>query len=328
MIYLYIACINFPRTQLRSQKNQLYKNKIKKRPIVIDESLKRGVTNKSSKVSHAATTSCYEGGWQARNTRANHPDSLWFPSHVVKMVPECTGSRNPVRGRGKSEREEKKKKKGETGERRVGEPPHNSCSTRAGPDAHARYSHGFLALWRPRTAIGPVLPSPPSFSPSLFFFPLGYTLLFPNTRFLRVCGPRGTACVGTHMSRIPTVPSPPSPCGRAPAKRRRMRPVTRAPLHPLQPLLVDVGRGGRGAKDGHVHSRARASSPFAALFRNGEGARVSKQPPCSARALKDCKCFFFFFFFLRLSDTCARWYVHVGSYTRDGMSVRCDGIRS
>lgn len=148
----------------------------------------------------------------------------------------------------------------------MGKPPHNSCSTRAGPDAHARYSHGFLALWRPRTAIGPALPSPPSLSPSLFFFPLGYALLFPNTRFLRVCG----VCRHAH------VPNSHSPIAavtlwESPAKRRRMRPVTRAPLHPcpLQPLLAEVER--KGAKDGHVHSRARASSPFAALFRKGGG---------------------------------------------------------
>lgn len=168
----------------------------------------------------------------------------------------------------KRKKRERKKGKKKTGERRVGKPPHNSCSTRAGPDAHARYSHGFLALWRPRTAIGPALPSPPSLSPSLFFFPLGYALLFPNTRFLRVCG----VCRHAH------VPNSHSPIAavtlwESPAKRRRMRPVTRAPLHPcpLQPLLAEVE--GKGAKDGHVHSRARASSPFAALFRKGGGSR-------------------------------------------------------
>lgn len=234
----------------------------------------------------------------------------------MHQVTESRGTRK----RKKRERKERKKK-----EREGGKPPHNSCSTRAGPDAHARYSHGFLALWRPRTAIGPVLP--------LLLSPLSLFLFFPSavlfsfqTRdffFFLVCM-RTTACVGTHMSRIPTVPSPPSPCGRAPAKRPRMRPVTRTPL-PCNPSSTRRRRkGSEGRPRALTCTRFQ---PFCRAFskQNREGARVSKQPPCSARLLKTKVSAFTFF--LRLPNTCARWYVRTLDNTHDdGMSVRCDGI--
>lgn len=128
-------------------------------------------------------------------------------------------------------------------------------------DAHARYSHGFLALWRPTCRGQHRSGLPPS-----FFFP-SVTLLFPNTtRFPPRVRTTSTACVGTHMSRIPTVPRHRRHLvgeSREKTKDAHPPPPTEPNATPYTALLHRERR----TKAGHVHSRARA--PFCRAFSRG-----------------------------------------------------------
>lgn len=177
-------------------------------------------------------------------------------------------------------KEQPEEEERDLGRKREKESPYNSCNPRAGPDAHARYSHGFAALWRPwtaqvRSSSHPCLIFPP-FAPPTVLLPPTFGLSFQTPQgfphpLLR--GPRARR-VYRH-AHVPNSHSLPARKGGKKRKRGARRAIAlweriRGRTKEVRAFLglrnvhthTYARVRGIGNDRRHVHSRAR---PFAAL---------------------------------------------------------------
>lgn len=184
-------------------------------------------------------------------------------------------------------KEKKRKKEGRKG-KEGGRPPLTRAAHER-TDAHARYSHGFLALWRPMCRGQHRSGLPP------FFFPLGYSSLSKHHEISPSCADHEHGvCRHAHVPNSHSLEASASPCGRASRKDEGCAvnapfPFLVFPFYTSHPILRHAGFYA------FTHSEENEGRPRALTCTRvllprffQRQARLSKQPPYSLFA----KCFF------------------------------------